>query len=319
MTIFFTLVGIGVVSGAIGVIANAFLEKKRELAKAAQQKMLDQAAEIGASAGHDNEATDEENKPDNGPEQIITATSDAKTDALQPAEKSIALPPLNPVSGPEVVKKDDLEDKLAVPKPSPPKLKKQPTFVPIPVKESKTKHMIDKATLFAKKLVVGLKVAIPIYVYFAASFVLGHMEGWSGVDSIYFSVITLTTVGFGDVTPQTQGGRIFASFLLPIGLITFTIVLGGMGEELAKVGKKGGKTLKQLLKDLQDVIEQDDDGTVSEEEYIIFSLKQDGKVDDDTLDILSKQFKALDADGSGELDGDDVKLLSAKCDELHLE
>lgn len=61
------------------------------------------------------------------------------------------------------------------------------------------------------------------------------------------------------------------------------------------------------------VIEQDDDGTVSPEEYIIFNLKKMGKVDDDTIDLLRDQFDALDADGSGELDEGDIDMLEKAC------
>ncbi len=34
-------------------------------------------------------------------------------------------------------------------------------------------------------------------------------EGWSWLDSLYFTVITLTTVGYGDFAPQTSAGKIF--------------------------------------------------------------------------------------------------------------
>ncbi len=36
--------------------------------------------------------------------------------------------------------------------------------------------------------------------------------------SVWFSVVSLTGVGYGDVTPITIGGRIFTSFILVIGL-----------------------------------------------------------------------------------------------------
>ena len=45
-----------------------------------------------------------------------------------------------------------------------------------------------------------------------------HLEGWSYIDSLYFSVITLTTVGYGDFSPQTNGGKIFTIFYIFIGL-----------------------------------------------------------------------------------------------------
>ena len=44
------------------------------------------------------------------------------------------------------------------------------------------------------------------------------VEGWSWVDSVYFSFIALTTVGFGDITPTTDLGKIFTIFYLTIGI-----------------------------------------------------------------------------------------------------
>lgn len=73
------------------------------------------------------------------------------------------------------------------------------------------------------------------------------------------------------------------------------------------------KTLLMRLIELNEVIEADDDGTVSESEYILFNLRKMGKVDMDTITLLREQFKTLDADGSGELDADDVGLLKQAC------
>lgn len=45
-----------------------------------------------------------------------------------------------------------------------------------------------------------------------------YLEGWSWIDSVYFSVITLTTVGYGDFSPQTDEGKIFTIFYIFIGI-----------------------------------------------------------------------------------------------------
>lgn len=44
------------------------------------------------------------------------------------------------------------------------------------------------------------------------------LEGWDYIDALYFSVITLTTVGYGDFSPQTMGGKLFTIFYIFIGL-----------------------------------------------------------------------------------------------------
>ena len=49
------------------------------------------------------------------------------------------------------------------------------------------------------------------------------VEHWRMLDALYFSVITLTTVGYGDFTPQTDPGKVFTIFYLLIGI---GIILG---------------------------------------------------------------------------------------------
>jgi hypothetical protein len=44
------------------------------------------------------------------------------------------------------------------------------------------------------------------------------VEGWDPLDSLYFSVISLATVGYGDFTPTTDIGKIFTIFLVLAGV-----------------------------------------------------------------------------------------------------
>ncbi|QPC82145.1 two pore domain potassium channel family protein [Phototrophicus methaneseepsis] len=58
---------------------------------------------------------------------------------------------------------------------------------------------------------VGLLIAL-------GTFIFHTLEGWDWVDSLYFTVITLTTVGYGDFAPQTQLGKLFTVLYIILGL-----------------------------------------------------------------------------------------------------
>ena len=45
-----------------------------------------------------------------------------------------------------------------------------------------------------------------------------HVEGWSILDALYFSISTLTTVGTGDVAPVTHLGRAFTAGYMLVGV-----------------------------------------------------------------------------------------------------
>lgn len=58
---------------------------------------------------------------------------------------------------------------------------------------------------------VGILLLVGTLVYRA-------VEGWSWLDSLYFTVITLTTVGYGDFSPATPFGKVFTIVYVLLGL-----------------------------------------------------------------------------------------------------
>ena len=45
-----------------------------------------------------------------------------------------------------------------------------------------------------------------------------YIEVWSWIDAAYFSVITLTTIGYGDFSPATDLGKLFTVGYIDIGV-----------------------------------------------------------------------------------------------------
>lgn len=68
-----------------------------------------------------------------------------------------------------------------------------------------------------------LRIAIFAFLIIVPIGTIGFMwlEGWSFVDSLYVTVITLSTIGYGDLTPEDPYGRLFTIVLAVSGLSAF--------------------------------------------------------------------------------------------------
>jgi len=78
---------------------------------------------------------------------------------------------------------------------------------------------------FTRKLVIALISLLAISLIGMAGY--HFIEGWDLATSLYMTVITLSTVGYGDVYPGTAEGRVFTMFLILFGVGTmfYTVVL----------------------------------------------------------------------------------------------
>ncbi len=74
-----------------------------------------------------------------------------------------------------------------------------------------------------------------------------YLEGWAWHESIYMTIITLSTVGFNEVRPLTDAGRLFTAGLIVVGFGTVGYAFGnlaaffveGQARELVRSRKMG--------------------------------------------------------------------------------
>ncbi len=75
-----------------------------------------------------------------------------------------------------------------------------------------------------------LAAAAALIVLSAGTTFYHFVEKLSWVDAFYFSTITLTTVGYGDITPHTTLGKLFTCAYVVIGIA----IIGAFGNLLIK-------------------------------------------------------------------------------------
>ncbi len=63
------------------------------------------------------------------------------------------------------------------------------------------------------------------------------VEGWRWLDSLYFCVITLATVGYGDFSPKTDPGKIFTILYIFIGIGLLVAVFTRLADALLAAQK----------------------------------------------------------------------------------
>lgn len=91
---------------------------------------------------------------------------------------------------------------------------------------------------FSDPRVLGL-LGFTFVMILTASLFYRTVEGWPMLDAVYFSVITISTVGYGDFSPQTTPGKIFTIFYVLIGLGIFVAAATSVADAILSQRDEG--------------------------------------------------------------------------------
>jgi hypothetical protein len=125
------------------------------------------------------------------------------------------------------------------------------------------------------------------------------------LDAFVMSLETLTTVGFGQFSPQTPGGRVFAIFWMLAGSLACGNFVSTFGQVVLSENKK--KKMDDISRDIFDKIDENGSGELDLCEFRIYSLLKFGLVSEEDMEDIDLLFHAMDADESGSLTYEEIE------------
>lgn len=79
-----------------------------------------------------------------------------------------------------------------------------------------------------RRIIVSVTVLILLLVAGTAGYMM--IEGWPLLDSIYMTITTVATVGFGEIHPLSNTARVFTLFLIITGVSVFFYLVGSVAQ-----------------------------------------------------------------------------------------
>ena len=142
---------------------------------------------------------------------------------------------------------------------------------------------------------------------------IGYKEDWDPITSAYFFVVTATSVGYGDVTPESQEARLFAVLFIPSSVMIvaelfnrfIAVYLQRKTQECEEEFLNRRMTLADFHR-----MDVDGNGLVTYDEFIRFFLVAMGKVKEEDMDRLKTLYDKFDANGDGDIQIADLIMIA---------
>ncbi|KAL8139064.1 hypothetical protein V2J09_005065 [Rumex salicifolius] len=181
------------------------------------------------------------------------------------------------------------------------------------VLDSQEKMIIDSKSLLAVdvekgrmriRLKVGLALSVVVVSIGIGASLFYFIEGLSLIDSVYLSALSVTTVGYGDRAFSTLTGRLLAGIWLPVSTLAVARAFLYLAE--ARVDKRQRRIANWILQ--RDITAHDllaaninNNDFISKSEYVIYKLKEMGRIEEKDIIDICNQFRRFDPNNSGKI------------------
>ncbi len=114
---------------------------------------------------------------------------------------------------------------------------------------SEYQHLADAMAASRRKILVFLSVVLMVVMVMGTLMyvVEGPSHGFTSIPmAIYWAITTMTTVGFGDITPQTDLGKFIASAMMLMGWGTLAVPTGIVTAEMSHARKANSMDVNRI-------------------------------------------------------------------------
>ena len=106
-------------------------------------------------------------------------------------------------------------------------------------------NLFDVVVKVLTKNSFGTFLLVSIVFLLVSAVIFSYIEGINFGDALWYALVTITTVGYGDVVPKTENGREFGALMILFGVVLFSIVTANISAFL--VGEEQERTEHDIL------------------------------------------------------------------------